>query len=53
MFKFSIDIQGLFIDIKLRKSKWLLLATYKPPSLSKYDYFYHVGKALHFYGAKL
>ena len=52
MFKFSIDIQGLFIDIKLRKSKWLLLATYKPPSLSNHDYFNHVGKALDFYGVK-
>ena len=46
MFKISIDIEGLFIEINLRKSKWLLLATYKSPSLSKHDYFNHVGKAL-------
>ena len=42
----------MFIEINLRKSKWLLLATYKSPSLSKHDYFNHVGKALDFYGAK-
>ena len=52
MFNFSIGIEGLFIEINLRKSKWLLLATYKPPSLSKHDFFNHVGKALDFYGAK-
>ena len=52
MFKFSIDIEGLFIEINLGKSKWLLLATYKLPSFSKHDYFNHVGKALDFYVAK-
>ena len=49
MFKFIIDIEGLFIEIDLRKSNWLLLATYKPPSLSKHDY---LKKALGLYGAK-
>ena len=51
MFNFSIGIEGLCIEINL-KSKWLILATYKPPFLSKHDFFNHVGKALDFYGAK-
>ena len=33
--KFRENIEGLFIEINLRKSKWLLFATYKPPSFSK------------------
>ena len=49
MFNFSIGIEGLCIEINL-KSKWLILATYKPPFLSKHDFFNHVGKALDFYG---
>ena len=29
---FSADIEGIFIEINLRKTKWLLFATYHPPS---------------------
>ena len=29
-FNLSEDIEGLFIEINLRKSKWLLLGTYHP-----------------------
>ena len=29
--KFREDINELFIEINLRKSNWLLFATYKPP----------------------
>ena len=45
------DFEGLFIEINLRKSKWLLLATYKPPSLSKEFYFSQVNKALDAFGS--
>ena len=47
------DFEGLFIEIKLRKSKWLLLATNKPPSFSKDYYFALINKALDAYSSKL
>ena len=46
------DFEGLFIEINLRKSKWFLLATYKPPSFSKDYYFALVNKALDAYSSK-
>ena len=46
------DLEGIFVEINLRKSKWLLFATYKPPSLSKENYFSQVNKALDAYGSK-
>ena len=46
------DLEGIFIEINLRKSKWLLFATYKPPSFSKDNYFSLVNKALDDYGSK-
>ena len=32
------NIEGLFIEINLKKSKWILFATYKPPSLMQKTY---------------
>ena len=29
---FSNNIEGIFVEINFRKSKWLLLGTYHPPS---------------------
>ena len=52
MFKFSIDIKGLIIEISLRKLKWLFLVIYTQSFLSKHDYFNQVGKGLDFYGVK-
>ena len=49
---FENDIEGLFIEINLQKSKLLLFATYKPPSLSKVTYFDKIGKPLDFYRKK-
>ena len=46
------DLEGIFVEINLRKSKWLLFATYKPPSFSKNNYFSLVNKALDAYGSK-
>ena len=31
---FPNDIKGLFVELNFRKSKWLLLGTYHPPSQS-------------------
>ena len=28
--KFAVDIEGIFIEINLRKTKWLILGTYRP-----------------------
>ena len=43
------DIEGVFIEINLRKVKWLLFGTYHPPNQQDYYYFYNLGKALDFY----
>ena len=48
--KFRENVEGLFIEINLRKSKWLLFAMYKPPSLSKEKFFYITCNALDVYG---
>ena len=34
------DIEGLFIELNLRNSKWLIFGTYHPPSQSD-EYFFH------------
>ena len=45
----SDDIEGIFIELNLRKHKWLLCATYHPPN-QKDDYFFnHMGKAIDVY----
>ena len=43
------NVEGVFVDINWRKSKWLLLAAYKPPSLSKTKCFDAMGNALDYY----
>ena len=47
--KLDDDIEGIFIEINLRKSKWLMLATYRPSSSSKSQYFNSIGNAVDFY----
>ena len=43
------DIEGIFIELNLRKYKCLLCATYHPPN-QKHDYFFnHLGKAIDVY----
>ena len=34
------DNEGIFVDLNLRKKKWLLFGLYHPPSQSN-DYFFH------------
>ena len=47
---FADDIEGIFIEINLRKSKWwLLFGTYHPPSQPDSYYFENVSSALDIY----
>ena len=45
------DIEGIFIEINLRKCKWLLFATYHPPSQCDNYFFDFVSKGLDTYSA--
>ena len=40
------DIEGVFIEVNLRKIKWLIFGTYRPPSQPVEYFFKHVGYAL-------
>ena len=40
------DIEGMFIEINLRKTKWLILGTYHPPNQPDDYFFKAVGNAL-------
>ena len=44
---FCEGIEGIFIEIKFRKSKWLLFGTYHPPKQNDQLYFDNVSKALY------
>ena len=46
---FPNDIEGIFVEINFRKSKWLLCGTYHPPSQSDQYYFDNIDKALDVY----
>ena len=49
----SLDnIEGMFIEINLRKSKWLLFGTCHPPSQNDNFYFNNIGCALDIYTQK-
>ena len=41
---FPNDIEGIFVEINFRKSKWLLCVTYHPPSQSDEYYFDNIDK---------
>ena len=45
-FVFPEDIEGVLIEINLRKSKWLLCGCYHPPRQSNDYFLHHLGKAL-------
>ena len=46
---FSDNIEGIFLEINFRKSKWLFLGTYHPPSQSDIFYFKNIENALDIY----
>ena len=45
----SDNIEGIFVEINFRKSKWLLLGTHHPPSQDDKFYFNNLGYALDIY----
>ena len=47
---FPSDIEGIFVEINLRKTKWLLFGTYHPPSQTDNYYFESITRALDIYG---
>ena len=49
---FPNEIEGIFIEINFRKSKWLLFGTYHPPSQNDHFYFNTIGRALDIYTQK-
>ncbi len=46
---FQCDIEGIFIELNLRKEKWLLLGTYHPPSVPDAYYFDKISNSLDLY----
>ena len=48
---FPNGIEGLFVEINVRKSKWLLFGTYHPPSQNDQYYFDCLDKALDVYSS--
>ena len=46
---FPGDIEGIFLEINLRKSKWLLFGTYHPPRQGDNYYFNFIERALDIY----
>ena len=40
------DIECIFIEINIRKTKWLIVGCYHPPSQNDSYFFYNLGKAL-------
>ena len=46
---FPDDIEGMFIELNFRKTKWLMFGTYHPPSQNDNYYFDEVAKAIDLY----
>ena len=46
---FPNDIEGIFVEINFRKSKWLFSGTYHPPSQSHQYYFDKIDRAIDVY----
>ena len=42
---FPYDMEGLFVELNLRKCKWLLFETYHPPFQADIYYFDNLDKA--------
>ena len=51
-FRIDAGIEGMFIEINLRKSNWVVLATYKPPDQCREQYFDFIRYSLDFYSQK-
>ena len=44
--KLPHDIERIFLDLNMRKKKWLLFGSYHPPSQSDESFFHQVEKVL-------
>ena len=51
-FFIPFDIECILIEVNLRKSKWLLVGCYHPPSQSDEYFFHHLGCILDKVGPK-
>ena len=49
---FPDDIEGIYVEVNLRKTKWQILGTYQPPCLSDKCYFNNIGHTLEVYNNK-
>ena len=47
--KLPQDIEGIFVELDLRKKKWLLFGSYNPPSQSDEYFFHQVKKGFDMY----
>ena len=47
--KLTHDIDGIFVELNLRKKKWLLFGSYHPPSQSDEYFFHQVKKGIDMY----
>ena len=47
--KLPHDIEGIFVELNLRKNKWLLFGSYHPPSQSDEYFFNHVKNGIDIY----
>ena len=48
-YNFPSDVEGLFVELNFRKSKWLLFGTYHPPAQNDQYFFNCIDKALDTY----
>ena len=49
---FPDDIEGVFVELNFRKTKWLLMGSYRPPKQSDKYYFNRVSNSLDMYIVK-
>ena len=49
---FPYGIEGIFLEINLCKTKWILYGTYHPPGQGDKYFIGHLGKALDIYSDK-
>ena len=48
----GVGTEGIFVELNFRKSKWLLLAVYRPPYFSNVNCVDNISDALDFYSVR-
>merc|ERR1712074_25138 len=46
---FKDNIEGIFVELNIKKYKILVLGTYRPPNSNKLDYFNNISNSLDLY----